>query len=300
MDISVRRLNHRLALQLPKELPLGLVFVTGIVDSVNELPIEDDASNRTRRIEFDLVEEDYLLHCILTQSSNNPTTVWEGEKVRLGGHLVFDPLHATYFLTTHDVEIIFDEEEIEPLFSEDSLALVHEQKALLDALAGVRRRSQAVSQLEPAELPLWVKKIAPVEVRASLGIEDDDLRELDIDPVNISALSGTGDMAIFPEDMVSDLGAAMEGEEDVVLTTDLLSNYVGDGAEAFGSTKLEPPARALGEIGSGLQIEGGASSVANTYQEDIHDTDWLVILLIVVFGILIIVLIIVTIILVLN
>ena len=111
MDISVRRLNHRLALQLPKELPLGLVFVTGVVDTVNELPTEDGPSNRTRRIEFDLVEEDYILRCVLTQSTSNPTTVWEGEKVRVGGHLVFDPLRANYFLTTHDVEIIFDFEE---------------------------------------------------------------------------------------------------------------------------------------------------------------------------------------------
>ena len=37
MDISVSQLNNRLALQLPPELPLGLVFVTG---KVKDLLIE--------------------------------------------------------------------------------------------------------------------------------------------------------------------------------------------------------------------------------------------------------------------
>lgn len=299
MDISVSRLNHRLALQLPKGLPLGLVFVTGVVDSVNELPIEEGVNGRIRHIEFDLVEDDYLLHCILTQSAANPTTVWEGEKVRVGGHLVFDPRHANYFLTTHDVEIIFVDEKIDPLFSEDSLALVHEQKALADALAGVKRRSQVAEQLEPAELPIWVKKIAPLEVRESLGIEDDELQDLDIDLADLPVMSGDG--AVLPEKMVSDLGAAMEGKEDVVLTTDLLANYVGDDADAFGSAGIERGQKVEeSSTKTALRTEGGVVSTTNPYQEDIHETDWLVILLIVVFGTMSIVLIIATIVLLLN
>ena len=159
MDISVRRLNHRLALQLPKELPLGLVFVTGLVGVVEKpVVVATEDERQQKHIAFELLEEGYNLRCLLIQSAENPTTVWEGEKVRVGGHLTFDPRQADYFLMTHDVEIIFEEEDVEPLFSEDSLALVHEQEALAAALAGVKRRSQSVAQLESAELPIWVKK----------------------------------------------------------------------------------------------------------------------------------------------
>lgn len=304
MDISVRRLNHRLALQLPKELPLGLVFVMGVVDAVNERPVEVSSNGRIRRIEFDLIEDDYCLHCILTQSIDNPTTVWEGEKVRVGGHLIFDPRHANYFLTTHDVEIIFDEEKFEPLFSEDSLALVHEQKALADALAGVKRRSQAAPQLEPAELPLWVKKIAPLELRESLGIWEEDLQDLDIDPVELAESAGAGDGAVLPDKMVSELGAAMDGDAEVEITTDLLTNYVGEDADAFGSAGIGQPLAqadaAKAEIVGSGQAGVDMTSPAKPYQEDIHETDWLVILLIVVFCVLIVLLIVAIAVLVLN
>lgn len=288
MDISVRRLNHRLALQLPKELPLGLVFVMGVVGEVKDPVIIDGeglVNGRVKHIEFELFEDDYVLRCMLTQSAENPTTVWEGEKVRVGGHLTFEPRCADYFLLTHDVEIIFEEEEMEPLFSEDSLALVHEQKALAEALEGVKRRSQAYSQLEPANLPIWVQKIAPFEVQEELGV----------------ANANETDEAIhmLPVEMVTDLAEAMEEDGDVVITTDLLANYVGEEAEAFGSTTLKQPKN--GDVAKLRSIdEEELPAVPPRYEEDVHETDWLVILLIISFIIMTVVLITATITLVLR
>ncbi len=287
MDISVRRLNHRLALQLPKELPLGLVFVMGVVGEVKDPVIEEGTglvNGRVKHIEFELLEDDYVLRCMLTQSAENPTTVWEGEKVRVGGHLTFDPRFADYFLLTHDVEIIFEEEEMEPLFSEDSLALVHEQKALAEALEGVKRRSQAYSQLEPANLPIWVQKIAPLEVQEELGVAD----------------ANEADDAIhrLPVEMVTDLAEAMEEDGDVVITTDLLANYVGDKVEALGSAVLNQPKN--GNVAKLRDVEEDLPAAQPQYEENIHETDWLVILLIITFFIMIIVLIIATMTLVLR
>ena len=289
MDISVRRLNHRLALQLPKELPLGLVFVMGVVGEVMD-PREEEGENlpngRIQHIEFELLEDDYVLRCVLTHSVENPTTVWEGEKVRVGGHLTFDPRYADYFLMTHDVEIIFEEEELEPLFSEDSLALVHEQEALAEALASVKRRSQAVSQLEPANLPIWVKKIAPLEVQEKLGVDGSNDQEH-------NAHDSTSKLTT---EMVSDLSEAMEKDGDTVITTDLLANYVGEEAESLGSTSI-PNQKNNGNVDQNvgsISVTSPSDTTQQTVREDIHETDWLVIVLIITFCIMIVVLIIAT------
>ena len=291
MDISVRRLNHRLALQLPKELPLGLVFVMGVVGEVKD-PVEEEEeglpNGRIQQIEFELLEDDYVLRCVLTHSVENPTTVWEGEKVRVGGHLTFDPRYADYFLMTHDVEIIFEEEEMDPLFSEDSLALVHEQEALAAALAGVKRRSQAVSQLEPANLPIWVQKIAPLEVQEKLGV--DGAKDQDS---NGDGHDSTGKLTT---EMVSDLSEAMEKDGDTVITTDLLANYVGEEAESLGSTSIPSQQKNGNDDAPANTAQNDASEqlAQAPYTEDIHETDWLVIVLIITFFIMIVVLIIAT------
>ena len=60
MDISVSRLNNRLALQLPTELPLGLVFVVGTVENITWINDGDEQTHITssRRIELELKEEE--------------------------------------------------------------------------------------------------------------------------------------------------------------------------------------------------------------------------------------------------
>jgi hypothetical protein len=84
----------------------------------------------------------------------------------------------------------------------------------------------------------------------------------------------------------------------------LLSNYVGEDANAFGSAGIGRPLAEAGAVSEELVRSGegevDAALPVKPYQEDIHETDWLVILLIIVFGILIVVLIIATIVLVLN
>ena len=92
MDISVSRLNGRLASKLPPELPLGLVFVIGKV-------VQKDADG------FVLSEEAHQLNCQLAEEME----VQVGNEVRASGHLMFDPEKLQYYLLARDVEVVTTE-----------------------------------------------------------------------------------------------------------------------------------------------------------------------------------------------
>ena len=88
MDISVSHLNNRLALQLPQELPLGLVFVMGKVQNVVQLPVNDNGRNHQAfQVWFDLIEEGFQLRCALSQRASSEIVLSEGDEIRAGGHL---------------------------------------------------------------------------------------------------------------------------------------------------------------------------------------------------------------------
>jgi len=143
MDISVSHLNRRMALQIPAEFPLGLVFVVGVVEVDSALVNTDDLR------EFYLLEEDHHLLCRLSSRAAEGISLKEGDLIRAGGHIAFDQARARYCLLARDVELLNDYEPSGSPMGE--LIVVSHQIPDPD--------------LAPAPLPQWVKELAPPEVQ---------------------------------------------------------------------------------------------------------------------------------------
>lgn len=246
MDVSVSRLNGRLASKLPPELPLGLVFVVGNI-------VEKDEDG------FVLAEETHQLHCRLAENMQAQV----GDEIRAGGHLMFDPEKLQYYLLARDVEVI----SVEPASSlvGDSRELLAENEGLLSALAAVKARATAAPAEDEETLPIWVQKLAPPEV---------------IPPVEQSEGSSAvvQQTAELDEELVTMLSAAMDSDEEMELTPELLAPYLPEPPEPDEIVKSEP------------MVEETADSLADlstSYRPtNRQDTDWLVILLIITFFIL--------------
>jgi hypothetical protein len=248
MDISVSRLNGRLASKLPPELPLGLVFVTGIISQLH-----DDS--------FVLAEGAHYLHCRIV----GETQLRVGDEVRASGHLMFDSGRLQYFLLARDIEVI----KSEPLtVLADSPQQVVESEALLAALAAVKARAAAAPIGAGEKLPVWVRKLEPPELRGESGEEAGDTTS----PV-------AGRTAVLDEDLLVMLSAAMDSEEELELTPELLAPYLPD----------RPVQQQIEESGGEM---GGDTAVAVAHLPTSYrpvnreETDWLVILLIISFFVL--------------
>jgi hypothetical protein len=236
MDISVSFLNERMALQLPAELPLGLVFVVG---SVRQVESADSSGN----IDFQLEEKVYTLRCRLLRSTADKVNIQVGDKVRAGGHLAFDTERAAYFLLARDIEILSDQRS----------DLTAPAPVLLD----IKKRSQAAN-LTPARLPNWVKEMAPPEIKPELK----DLEQAAEDePVLTNGDVGSDTLAEprpesehfstalpggLTEELVQFLSEAMDSPEEVELTPEMIKQL---------TPTLQPsaPQRAapLPELGNG-------------------------------------------------
>lgn len=217
MDISVSRLNKRMALQLPAELPLGLVFVVGRVRDVKNVDRKGGPPY------FYISERGYMLRCQLSERALDGITLNEGDMVRAGGHLAFDTLQADYFLLARDIEVLPEHRASRP--------------TMAPILADIKKRSQAAS-LAPAELPDWVQQIAPPEIREAQkmaeqngGSEDDSeetaesppATELQPEPVETAA-SEPQLPAGFTDDLVTFLSEAMDSPEDVEITQEMVTD----------------------------------------------------------------------------
>ena len=284
MEVSVRRLNHRLALQLPRELPLGLVFVVGVAGDVARVPVAQksgEGNGRTSYTQFDLTENNYHLRCVVPPREAAHVSLATGDQVRVGGHLMFDPGRADYFLLARDVEVVGQTAVVEPPV-EDAKALRQEQEALALALASVKRRADA-AKLAEAELPEWVQKIAPPEAQEEWVEEEDPDLEAEL-------LAATAVTANLDEELVETLAEAMDSEEEVEVTSDMLAQYDVQPeqpiapAEAEVDTAVSPP----------------PLKPRYTLPPDHHETDWLVILLIITFFVMAVAMIIASILLILQ
>jgi hypothetical protein len=227
MDISVSRLNKRMALQLPAEFPLGLVFVVG---KVRELTNADGDGGPPY---FYISESGYMLRCQLTGRALDGITLNEGDMVRAGGHLAFDSLQANYYLLARDIEVL---PEHRP--SRTTLAPI---------LADIKKRSQAAS-LVPAELPEWVQQIAPPEFRTAEeppepADDSDETAETIIQTTEPEATAEPEADTVeaqleqapplpeeeplpegFTDDLVEFLSEAMDSPEDVELTHEMVAD----------------------------------------------------------------------------
>jgi hypothetical protein len=214
MDISVSRLNKRMALQLPAEFPLGLVFVVG---KVHDLRLGNGEGGRPN---FYILENGYMLRCQLSERALDGISLNEGDLIRAGGHLAFDSLQADYFLLARDIEVL---PEHRP--SRTTLAPI---------LADIKKRSQAAS-LVPAELPDWVQQIAPPEIREMTETAGDDeavevaaKAEPPVKPEEIEPMGEEPVEELLPggltNDLVKFLSEAMDSPEDVELTHDMVAD----------------------------------------------------------------------------
>lgn len=197
MDISVSHLNNRLALQLPAQLPLGLVFVLGNIEKL----VSGD-NNGYPYPQFDLVEKEHRVRCLFSDRVALDVDLQEGNTIRAGGHLIFDPKKADYYLLVRDVEIINS-------LAQASVPSTDSKADMGLMLEDVRKRAEA-AKLVQEELPPWVKKIAPIEYR-------DDQVEANGDIV-IQESNGNE----IERKQLAELSAAMDSDEDVELTSSLL------------------------------------------------------------------------------
>lgn len=280
MDISVSRLNNRLALQLPAELPLGLVFVLGRVENVSRVTnggVQRDG--RKDRIQFELVDDGHRLRCQLTARAAAEVELNEGDEIRAGGHLLFDPHQADYYLLARDVAVV---EASTPPPRSTTFASI---------LADIQKRSEA-AKLAPAELPPWVERIAPPEVQAEMGPTEseggaepqrEETTAVSDQPASEETTPAAASEGTLNEELVTYLSEAMEDEGEVELTPDVLREL------APASTPppvREVPAEAYEVPAPEAEDEPEPRIEPTTAAAPPRETDWLVILLIISFFVL--------------
>ncbi len=229
MDISVRHLNSRMAVQVPLELPLGLVFVVGQVENLRQAAIENGG------VTFELAEKGYRLRCRLSPRATTNIALMEQARARAGGHLMFDPTTASYYLVARDVEILpASNRQFTP------------RSELNSILADIKKRAEA-TRLTVSELPYWVQKMAPPEVRTELGLGPET--EAENNSAAIHSLSLDELKPLSPQidqEVLSFLSKAMDSDEDVELTADILTKLAPDVAKAEPAAPPPeplPPAR---------------------------------------------------------
>ena len=209
MEISVRRLNNRVALQVPQELPLGLVFIVG---AVRELQPSESAGGFAT---FHLVDRGYRLRCRLPQKVVEETLLEQGHRVRVSGQLSFETNAARYHLLASDVEI---------LAATPTPAAPASAKPIL---TDIEERGQAAS-LVPGDLPPWVKQLAPPEIRQELGIEEVEPGDTVAVHARVDQQAATPSGGELPDDMLAFLSSAIDSDEDIELTPEMIEEYLPD------------------------------------------------------------------------
>lgn len=215
MDISVSRLNHRLALQLPSELPLGLVFVLGRVQNLTQM--QADPAAGLSEVAFDLIEKGHSIRCRLSQRAASETSLEEGVRIRAGGHLSFDPKEANYFLLARDIVTVAEEPDITAVDTQSRL----EKTGLARALTDVKKRSEAVKSI-PSDMPVWVQRMAPPGVAVESKTDSPDGEETPVSPAPPSIRTPPH----IDQKLIEFIDTALESDEEVVLTPELLDQFM--------------------------------------------------------------------------
>ncbi len=252
MDISVNHLNTRLALQLPAQLPLGLVFVQG---SVSNLVYEEEpmiVKGTAFPASLDLTEGDCSIRCCLSGRVVEETTIHNGDRIRAGGHLIFNTAHAQYELLARDVEIVVD---VEFDNVSDPLDVQIGRPALTPVLADIKKRAET-ARLAQGELPIWVQRMAPPEVKKEMGLQAGN-----------DQVAPNRRKPALDDDLVQFLSAAMEKPDDVEITPNLLEE----------ATTVETAVPT--QDGLNHQKEGPAAAYKHPYKQPPQPVDWPLILL---------------------
>lgn len=222
MDISVAHLNNRLALQLPTQLPLGLVFVQGQVANLTYDTAPKVVKGTRFPASLDLLGGGHLIRCRLSERVLKETPLSDGDLIRAGGHLIFNTQRADYELLARDVEVVVDNEVAEVAAAPSPLEAQIGRPALSPLLADIKRRAEA-AKLAPGEMPGWVQRLAPPDLQSELNAQAEPTAK------------GAGEPEEIDADLMHFLAMAMEKPEDVEITPDLLEK-VGGGATAVSLT----------------------------------------------------------------
>jgi hypothetical protein len=217
MDVTVSHLNNRLALQLPSELPLGLVFVVGNVSELSQTQ-----NGRSPHIQFALVEQAHRVQCVLSARAAGEVALRDGMTIRAGGHLAFEPQWAGYYLLVRDVEIVQAPPVTLPAAPPPTDSML-DRTAVAALLADIKKRSDA-AHLTQADLPPWVQKIAPPEIQAEME------QEL-LDETAVPLTASLARPVIPPEindDLIARLSAAMDSDDEVELTPEMLADLAAE------------------------------------------------------------------------
>ena len=213
MDITVSRLNERMALRVPSELPLGLVFIVGKVEALRPYaPAPGEVALR-------LADGDHSLLCRLPQQVAEEMQLAGNERVRAGGHLVFDTREARYYLLARDIEVL--------------PPLEHEEDAPPPAPAAAPiREPDDDGKLVKAELPPWVRQLAPPEFQSEPGSF----------PAAAEETAPLEDETIpLPPALVDYLSQAIDSDQEIELTPtlfhELMERY---DVESPGESSLGP------------------------------------------------------------
>lgn len=215
MDISVSRLNKRMALELPPEFPLGLVFVVGEVKKLA------NGKGNAEFIEFCLSESDHLLNCRLSDRAAGEVILNEGDLIRAGGHLAFEPTRAGYYLLARDIEILSEYQS---------------SRSALQRIITDKHERVPTTNLVPAEIPSWVEQLAPPEIRAELEERKSSAIGFEAAAGDVWELYARTDTSMkfsveestrtgFNADLIDFLSEAMDDQEDVELTPELLAEF---------------------------------------------------------------------------
>ena len=153
----------------------------------------------------------------MSERTATEISLTKGTGVRAGGHLVFDSHKARYFLLARDVELVslpaieFSPPS-EPYANGNGVHKTLGRQALTPILADIKRRAEAAS-LEEAEVPYWVKKLAPPEIREELA---------QLESVTITT-AVSPQPAPLDDKLLSALSQAMDSDEEVELTPEMLA-----------------------------------------------------------------------------
>jgi hypothetical protein len=151
---------------------------------------------------------------------------------------MFDPERLQYYLLARDIEVM----KSDPLgaLTGNSREILADSEELLTALTAVKARAAAVPESTGNDLPVWVRKLAPPEVKA----EAEDASEE-------AAFTANRRTAVLDEKLVTILSEAMDSEDELEVTPELLAPYVP-------TTPVPTPVERLeGANGGGFGRGGG-------------------------------------------
>jgi hypothetical protein len=180
----------------------------------------------------------------------------------MGGQLLFDAQSARYQLLAHHIEVL--------------VSAADRKEAGPSPVSG-RRVDSNEAALSPPELPDWVSKLAPPEIRQELGFADELEGAGAADPSLHRRQAGAGTtspsepiaealgadfIADLPSEMVRFLSQAIDSEEDVELTPEMLAAFGSTAKPAAAPQRSKPfEERGAGASSEPAAAEGRATQV---------------------------------------